>query len=844
MKFKNLVSGLLAFAVAISCFCGVTYAETGDYSADVYAFEVKIAQGLGAIDEYDAEKLVTVGDFKKAITALGALPEQYFKNTKADKNEIKLKDAAVILCDMLGYGFYADSASSENINAQLVSIAQRYGLLKNVSSGTEESFTMEDLVSIIYNVLEAKTFSIRYTNDGPLASVTNKKYIANALNMEYINGIVEKTRYSAITDVEGTGCDQIVISGVTYDCDIENFEAYVGTRVKALISRDNNKKTCLALFDDGNTVCIDADDIYAKGVTRNGITYYNNKNKKQELKLSSTVDVLYNFESYANWTVNDFKITQGRLICTDNDGDGRYDVVKIEEYKSMVIFSASVTAMKISNSVGETLSIEKLIKRDLPVYNNGKRIIPDNITKGSVATYYLNKANDIVRIDITSDDAAGTIVKFKKDKDIVVLDDKEYSYTDEVKADIEKVALGSSIIVSLNIYGEIAEFSVAKSQFLYGYMISFASDGLDGIKVKMYTQTGEFKTMDTAAAVDINGIRRPAADAFAYNLTTGLWDETGVVNQMVRYKVNLKDEIIALRTSTNYEDPSCPDRLLKAKDGNYAYNGNARTISGDTRIDDNTKVFIIPEDLQNKRVYDAGGRELIDRWNYKNLTMQVYDVDEDRIAGVVVIRQDDSSSVGIADYYCPIYVVESVGEALNDYGELTTMVNAYTLGQTEITRKEILFFNSDVNTVYAGEQIYVGQLKPGDVFMVSDDTKLISIRFRPGISAPFEAPKGYMQAESTKRRFYGDCRTEAYGEVIRIVKNGVIMNNKPKDTADYDEWNRIINLNGPEIVSIFDYSTGELTRGSIADLVKGDMVYYVVNSAIAPTEMVIIRNLP
>ena len=75
-----------------------------------------------------------------------------------------------------------------------------------------------------------------------------------------------------------------------------------------------------------------------------------------------------------------------------------------------------------------------------------------------------------------------------------------------------------------NHYGEVAQFDISYDGYLYGYLISFdESEALSTPWLKIFTQTNEFKIYNTTNNIILNGVRMKAKDAFAYNLTTGLW---------------------------------------------------------------------------------------------------------------------------------------------------------------------------------------------------------------------------------------------------------------------------------------------------------------------------------
>lgn len=846
MSYKKIVLWISALITMLLCSINVAFAETGEYITETSEFNVKVAIGLGAIDEYDAEKKITVADFKKAIDAVtpsDGLSSLYIENNKADSNEISCKDAAAVIVDLLGYGAFSDKKSTEKLSVdEMFKMAQKYNILDGVEQKPQETLTMKAMVAMLCNMLETRTVNVTYTGAKMSVALSKYDYLEDVMDMEYINGIVQTVRYSSIKEDEGTEYNRIVIDGIAYECDIDNFDEYIGMKVKALVHHTDDGDRVLVLFDKGKAIEISADDI--EECTANRIKYAYGRTTKT-VSLSGGADVLYNFSLLKDWTADDLNITQGRLVLIDNNNDGNYDVVKIEEYKSMYVFASSIDAEKISNSEGQSISISKLIEKNYPIFDKGKVITPENIPRNSVATYYLDKSGEVVRIYFNNEIAAGTVGSFDLSENTVMLEGNEYSYTDEIENEITKLSPGTSITVNINIYGEIAYFQVAKDSYMYGYMTTFFSDdGGSTMSAKIFTQANEFTVYDVASKLNLNGSSMSAEKAFAYNLNTGLWDEAGKISQIVKYKVNKDGKITSLRTAANY-DVGQPERLLKGKDGVYTYHSGMKTITGDTRCNDLTKVFLIPTDLNETTKYKYGGPEVL---TGEDITCQIYDIDEDRYAGVIVARIDPYGSTMIDDIGGSVYMVERTYQCISARDEITVGIKAHRLGEKEPTTVDMVFNRPDIARAHSGETITPETLQRGDIILVSGDGTSsaemgnFSVWYRPGLTEPHEFTKQFWSSAATVDEFFADARIYAAGEVISIVKNGIIVNNKPKDTENYDAWNRIVTLTDTTPMYIVDKNNKYTERASFGDLREGDEIYQLYSGGPVPAEFIVYRN--
>lgn len=844
--FMLSIGGVYAAEVTESASEDATVSTTADEVEITLA--ASVALGLGVIEEYIPEKPVTVGEFTKFVDILASgyrLSQKYFKESHYG-NEIKRITAIATMCDVLGYSLFFSGSDISSANTdEIIQVASRYKINKGMVADYQGTLTMREAVELLYNTLTAETFDVTYRQAGSIDVKVNKQnYMERVLDMYIISGIVESTSFSSIISEDGTK-DYVVINGTYYLADQGAFEDYIGKNVKALIKYDNSGEgTVLSMYDKSTDILeISARDLCFDDITEDTICYWT-YNGKRFAYLSPTADVLYNYSLLMGYTADDLRINQGRLVLIDNNSDGKFEVVKIEEYKCMYVFSVSMDSEIIADVFGNSVSISDLIKFHYPVMKDGSRILPENIPTDVIATYYLNKNNEVTRIYLSSEVAAGTVNNIDKSENIITLEGKEYYYTYEIEDEIEKLDTGYLLTVRLNHYGEIAQFEISSDGYLYGYLISFdEGEGVSNPKLKVFTQTNEIKIYSTADNITLNGVRMEAKDAFAYNLTTGLWDEIGKTSQIIKYKSNSQGEITVLNTATNKYDGN-DHRLLKEKDGTYTYYSTPNTICGDTRLNINTKVFLIPEDLSYKKRFQYGTYVLLK--NDTRYTAQVYDIDENRYAGVVVVRVSNVGTNQIDEISGSTYLIYKVGKFIADDGEPSTFVVARVMGANEETFVELKFNRNDISSTLQSVTATVADLKPGDVIQAANDvvnTKEYStmiLRYKRGETIPYETPKQQWYQASTVDTFISDGNTYAAGVIKKIVKNGFMVNNKP-DTDEYGPaWDRIVTATGVTPVYICEKNGERIYKGSIGDLRVGDQVFILFRQAL-PKEIVIYR---
>lgn len=839
-----LIVSMLAGAVGVVTVSAAS--GTVKYSDD--SVQAAFAKGMGLIADYEADKTVTVAELAAAVTTMSGTTDIagiYFDKTRYE-SEASLAEAVAVFVDIAGYGKYAELKFGSKTADALFTTANTMGLMSGVSRDRDAKLTQADLASLAYNLLEVKVLDYTYSSDGSLSfTQTDTLYMSDVLNIYSFIGIVDSAAYSSIISAEGTGGDTVIIDGLSYIGKKGEYEDLVGHRVKAFVRNTDNGNEIITLFDKSTTVEVEAEDINVNSTGKYNIAYYNANDRSIDLKLDARVNVMYNYGLDLEYTAEDFKINQGRLVLIDNDNDGTYEVVKIEEYDSFKIQSVSFSTHKLIDNFGNVKDCTVLCENDYPIYDEGKLNDFNNIPPGKVATVFTNRNGDIVRLYTTLNQTALKIGEIKASKNEIKADGKVYRYVESIEELIEKQKTGDMIRVWLDIYGNIAAFSVSEDAYLYGYMVSFnEGDGMENPKVKMFTEDNQMVVFDTRDTINLNGKKVSAAKAFSKdNTDAGFWDVLGKINQIVKYKANSKNEITAIMTSTRF-DTGETERPLKVLDGSYRYFSGPAIIGGKVRVSEFTKVFFVPETLSNTYRYRYGYRNNM-LSNDTLYNCQVYDVDEDYYAGTIVCRVSDTGKANVDQIAATVWVVGEVGKKVNDMGEISTYVNCYN---TDDTLTEVRFNTDELDANFQDNVMTVDGLGIGDVFQMAMDyndareASNIVVRYLNGKTTPYEKASAHWYAYIEKNNFCSDGYTYCAGVVKRFIKDGLVINNQPEGTDDIDDWDRILTIGEKKVpVYVCDNDKGTVTLGSTADLNVGDEIFTLLSNG-SPVKLVVYKN--
>ena len=81
---------------------------------------------------------------------------------------------------------------------------------------------------------------------------------------------------------------------------------------------------------------INANDIEGISADYLNLEYFAESGFKKA-KIAEIPRVIYNGVFYGNYTVSDFKPESGKLRLVDNDCDGKYDVIFISSYETVIV---------------------------------------------------------------------------------------------------------------------------------------------------------------------------------------------------------------------------------------------------------------------------------------------------------------------------------------------------------------------------------------------------------------------------------------------------------------------------------------------------------------------------
>ena len=695
---KSFVSGILIFALLLSVYpLGVMAAgKTEAPNYDEQSIDFALQLGFLVPDENNvlvANQPVTRAEMAMMLVKLihaSATPESQVAISDVDKgSEVYGYIAAAILNGLAGETesgmFHPDEyAYAYQLVDSLIDIlgyrriieqgsswiaANRLGLLDGVSLGETEKITKGDAAVILHNAASVDMMiQIQYGSEPEWKQVPGRTIFTEYWKAKKDSGIVDANEYSGLLEGKNTKKGYVSIDGRTFDAGSTVAAELLGYGVEYYYTTEDDRLIFVQKQQQNQSVKITANNI--KEVTHSEMMYYADESsaKTKTVKFADGVDVLYNRRALFDYDAADLKPQTGYVELIDNNGDNRYEVISISEYKNYYVTSVDSNNSLVADGLrGVTLDFSSSA-RDMTEIKSWQQ----DSNKVTAATFGILGPRTVISVMESKDGKLMTVIssagkvlgeiesiRERDGKLYCTIEGAEYAVSDDYAGEMKKEnsnmvtpKIGLSARFFLDFNGEIAYINTELSDWSYG-LVTYAK--LEGsfqknLKIRMMNTESIWETYEAATSVRVNGEMEKKHTNIYQNLTGGV-DKP--VPQIVRYKLNTKSQIAALDIAVDmsgvadyigYDETRF---TLDAKLINKQYKSNGKLFDKQYGIDPATsKLFYVP-----RAVYDANGRvdeEKVFAMSYtffsndRNYSLDIYEADAYKVAAAAILTGEST----------------------------------------------------------------------------------------------------------------------------------------------------------------------------------------------------------
>lgn len=684
------------------------------------------------------------------------------------EDKILYQEAVTVLIRMAGYEPAAESKGG--YPQGYLSVANQYGFTKNATGTSTTAITRGTVANMTSNTLTIGMMEQTGFGTSTNYEITEKTILKQYLNTEKLSGQVTANYFTGLKSSAGLEKGNIEIDNTVYKTTDSNAQNLLGQNVDYYLQTTNNESVViLALSQQGKneTMVIDGDNI--ESVSDNKINYWKNKDTD-----SSTKNVRYSEEALMihNGVAKTFDSSlikgngqlRGEIALLDNNNDGVYDVIFVNEYKNLVVDSTSKLSYSISDKYGNSslqLDPENSSLKYVLQDENGAEVSFDDLKEWQVISYLGSTDSGVVIATVNEASVEGTVTEVQDGE--YKIDGTFYKVADNYT---ESIKLDDSGIFYLDIMGRIAAVDgEASLSGNYSYLINAtkSTDMNDYIKLKVFTKDGTVKILETTEKVKFNGTTKITSDE-AFEKLKGV--DGGIKAQMITFETNADGKITRINTakditSTNIKVDT--DNFVKNYENDKAVYNKTSGKLGDVKVTASTIIFDIPAGAEEEDFAVKDKTMLDDNGEYD---IEVFDVTEDLAAKVILVK----NSTGIANAESPVAVINKITTTTNSKGEKVEKV--YVAYDGEMTSFETS--ESGVLVNGSGEQ-----LKAGDViqFRTNSNGAIDKITVLLEVS---DKTTEFTKTEGDMSVYYGKVEKK-FSDSINISVNGKTQNLSVKD---------------------------------------------------------------
>lgn len=306
-------------------------------------------------------------------------------------NNVTYSQAAKIFISALGRDVVAQTKGG--YPEGYLYVAAKDGLFDSVQVKSDDTLTFGDFAKMYYNFAFCKGFVISGPgfNSFSKDDTTVMQHKMNRCDMMYIEGVVKGNQFGSITSDD---IGEITIDNTTYKLECDVSSDIIGYYANAFLTKKGSKYVVTSIITDpqkNKVKTLTGSEISNISLSR--IDYYDGT-RETYLKLSD-VSVVRNGKIMVTFTKDDLVPLNGGLVLIDNDNDGKYEFVHVENKQYYTVQRTSDINKVVVLDDGEYEGSTHLYinPEDNEYYH---RIYKSN---GEEAQFSDIKAGDIIRIE-------------------------------------------------------------------------------------------------------------------------------------------------------------------------------------------------------------------------------------------------------------------------------------------------------------------------------------------------------------------------------------------------------------------------------------------------------------
>lgn len=666
-------------------------------------------------------------------------------------------DAMIAILRVLGYEEYS-YYNGGYPNGYYMSVRETK-LLNKVGSITNVNIKGSKLSVLLRNMIDEPVCQVtKISSDGSYEKeLSSKPFSEIYFGVANIKGIVTGNTRTMLTSKTPTG--GIIIEGKFLNSEDVYADNFLGIHSLAYYTAETDKLLYIEETDRNIITTVTADKLVA--VRGNSITYEINETKNDTITFPATAHILFNgsYLSLYNESLFD-SMASGEIKLTDNNGDGKIDVVSILSYETCIIDKV--------NSKDEVITFKygggTVTKADM----DGISILGKN---GKTDLLWLHEwdAVDILRDDtgkITAIYAAGNVER-KAATTILKESNGDYIvFDDGTKAPIHKKAkerfasleLNTKCAFSFDMFGNVVAFTVDElNKICVLVAIGEAGQPEPDLYLKYYSENDGVTQTVLKGNIKINNILKKMTDSEDYAFVKSKLEASR--GELAEIDINDSGRVTAINLMEKVYNSG--SNAVKVYLNNYA---NAVCPSSDVSyfVKKTANVYYVPKNLSNVTETDFAVRKATSVGE-TDIALVLYKKfgSEDKDIDAVKLVKSAEGMHSMGSYDNPMLVSKKT-KVFNEEDE-----TVYT--------KLIYWHNGTEQTALVDDESTVASIDEGDIAWIDvDDGKVLGVTkyFDYSVNGTFppetSTPKSFTSSKKMNRGYIKNAYDEFYEFAIPL----------------------------------------------------------------------------
>lgn len=466
-----------------------------------------LASGKGAKDVSDAF------DYYYAVTALlssGHISTNKYGNFLPEQ-EIDIETAYEFLLRTMGY-----AKTDMFIAGKYSKLLAQKDVTDGLFSTSGKGLSRVNAYILIYNMLNADVADMM-NSDYNMSTKKEVLFREARLNLFKTSGIVMDDGVTALAGETAIGENEVIIGNGSAMENKTGISNLVGKYVVAYFTEEGDQDSVVFLYEraDKNSILViegvNIIDFDTSKSTANEYIYYDDEfsSKQQKVKVKKNATIIYNDKALRlndQFTEDMFIPETGVVRLFDNTSDGIMDIVRIEDYRAVVVTGAdSIQNKAYLKNGGEVLDLDNVSYK---MYNaKGEETDLSAIDGETVLSIMESLDGQRIKILVSSDIQTGTINSLSPSTSsvrgyITTEEGGKYSFSSYLDTNYGAPEIAGKYDFYLDAFGKLVAYE--KIAGPYDWMFGFIqwtksiSDKAGQVYIRLFNDIGDWEMLPVA----------------------------------------------------------------------------------------------------------------------------------------------------------------------------------------------------------------------------------------------------------------------------------------------------------------------------------------------------------